>query len=133
MAHSVYFEVVRRKEDLLVCNDVILWHLAHGGVYNCYRVVDGMIAAELDCIYLTLLCGSGAIIHIAPAEHILSRQDIAGVIYKIRSFVAPAFPVLYATIPHGKAALSHLARRAGFVPIPDGGSEEFQLLKFVSV
>lgn len=128
---SVYFEKTSSSAPPIISDPLIDWHFTHGAVYNLYHVSDdNHIEYPLGCIYLTLLCGSGAFIHIKPIPGNFTKSDISLVCRKISSLIAPAFDVLFATIPPDCHALIHLAQRIGFRPVHDGDFPGFTLLKY---
>jgi hypothetical protein len=99
-----------------VCDEVIAWHVVHGWVWN---VCAGR---PIGVFYCTVLCGSGAICHFSTVEGVaIPASVILAAFRKGVRMVAPACPVLYATIPETRAKLIRVALRLGFGVVEDGG------------
>ena len=130
---SVYFSIVTNCQDLLIDNDVIRWHLDHGAVYNVHRVNSGCFGSGVGVVYLTVLCGLGAIVHFDTAPDI-TPADLRAAAKKVTGFIADAYPALFATIPGDRTRLLRFVRRLGFRDLPGGSipaaPADFMLLKY---
>ena len=124
--------IVRFEKTLTpcVCDDVVAWHVVHGWVWDVY---DGN--SPIGVFYLTLLCGSGAICHFSSRTSVTIPAAVTLAAFRkgVR-MVAPACPVLYATIPADKPKLIRVAVRLGFGLIERGGFDldgrKIMLLKY---
>lgn len=114
-----------------VIDDVILWHLGHGFVWDVVEVPTGRRLAVFFC---TLLCGDGAIIHftMAPGMQVTGST----ILYSIRKAVRmmKEYGVVYATVPEKKRGLINVLKRIGFVVSANAGylrdGEKICLLKY---
>ena len=114
-----------------VCNEVILWHIAHGFVWNV-REVSGRY---IGVFYATLLCGDGVIVHFSSVPGIpISAASVFSAFKKGVRIVAP-LGVVFATIPESKRKLISAACRLGFVRTSAAfhrfGDGNIALLKFL--
>lgn len=114
-----------------VCDEVILWHAAHGWIWNV-REVSGRY---IGVFYATLLCGDGVIVHFSPVPEIsVSAASVFSAFKKGVRIVAP-LGVVFATIPENKPKLISVACRLGFARTSAGfyrdGEGNIALLKFL--
>lgn len=103
-----------------VINEVTLWHLAHGYIYDAVEVPSGR---RIGVLYYTMLCGDGGVIHFETVPHVkLSSSTILYGFRKAISMLA-SMDVLFATIPAANRKLINIVCRLGFRVVKDGGFE----------
>lgn len=112
----VYFEKIKRPEDLAVDNDVTRWHFDHGWIWNVLEVDhDNRIVRPLGVFFATLLCGDGAVIHCDSIPGIVIPPAVTLAAFrKAIRMVAPACSLLLATIPEDRVSLIRVVVRLGF-------------------
>lgn len=114
-----------------VTDQVILWHLAHGYVWNV-REVSGRY---IGVVFATCLCGDGTVIHCETVPGItISSATVLAALRKAVRITAP-LGVLYATVPIQKSKLIAVLKRIGFAETTGNffreGTGEIALLKFI--
>ena len=115
-----------------VVNDITLWHLEHGFLWDVVEVPSGRRIAVFFC---TLLCGDGLIVHFDSVENIeISPASVFSAMRKGVRMIREYGNVVYATIPAEKSTLIHCACRLGFDVVEAGGflrdGKEIVLLKY---
>ena len=112
-----------------VVDDVVLWHLEHGFVWDAVEVPSGR---RFGVFFATLLGGDGCIIHF----YIREKVSAATFLYGFRKAVRMAeevFPAVFATVPESKNKLVSVLQRVGFSILENGGfdrkGEKILLLK----
>lgn len=124
---------VRFEKVVVPCvvNDVTLWHLEHGFLWDVVEE-DGR---RIGVFFCTLLCGDGCIVHFdtVPGMVIPWQSTLAAMRKGVR-MIAEVGGVIYATIPAENRALIRVAVRLGFGLVCDGGflrdGEPVVLLKY---
>lgn len=118
-----------------VVNDITLWHLKHGFLWD---VVEAPTDRRLGVFFCTLLCGDGCVIHFnsVPGEDISAATTLYAFRKAIR-MMKEYGNVMYATIPAEKRTLVRIICALGFFPVKDGGflreGREIVLLKYLPV
>lgn len=102
-----------------VVNEVTLWHLQHGWIWNIVEVPDGR---PIGVFFATLLCGDGCIVHFSMVRDLdISWGTILTALRRGVSVAAHYCDVVYATIPRENRRLISIACRLGFAEIVGGG------------
>ena len=101
-----------------VCNEVVLWHLRHGWVWDVYELPS---LRRCGVFYCTLLCGDGCVVHFDTVPGMkLSWVFIHSAMKRSIRMIAPLCNVVYATIPEEKEMLIRVCFHLGFRKT-DGG------------
>lgn len=116
-----------------VVNDITLWHLEHGFLWDVVEVPSGRRIAVFFC---TLLCGDGCIVHFDSVKGVeVSWGAVLAAMRKGIRMVSDCGAVIYATIPAEKSSLIRCACCLGFAIVDAGGflrdGKEIVLLKYL--
>lgn len=113
-----------------VSNEVTLWHVAHGWIWDVIEVASGQ---PIGVFYCTFLCGDGCVCHFDTVGTVRPALLLAAFRKGLR-MIRPHNDVIYATIAADKRKLIRSACRLGFRIVADGGfmrgGEEISLLKY---
>ena len=124
---KVFFE---KTLSPCIANEVILWHVAHGWVWN----VRESSGRYIGVFFATLLCGDGVIIHFDSIPNLMiSPATVASAIKKGIRIAAP-LGVVFATVRQDNKKLISIISRLGFRTTDAGfyrsGEGEIILLKY---
>lgn len=116
-----------------VINDVTIWHLHHGFIWDVVEAPSGRRIAVFFC---TLLCGDGCFVHFETVKNLkISWATVFAAMRKGVQMISPYGNVIYATIPEEKKALIRVACKLGFSVVKEGSfdrdGENIVLLKFL--
>lgn len=131
----IWFEPVFEVEKLCPearTDEVAVWHVEHGWFYHVWEYPAGKI---IGAFFVSLLCGSGGVIHFSVYDPELSARP-ASVLTGFRKalrIVSPHLGIVLATVPAGNAGLLRLLSRMGFVELAvfDCAGAETFLLKYL--
>lgn len=117
-----------------VVNDVTLWHLEHGFLWD---VVEAPSGRKLGVFFASLLCGDGSVIHFYSVPGVkISPATVLGAFRKAIRMMSTYGSVIYATVPKNKHSLIRCLVRLGFVIVTEGGffsdHQEIILLKYLN-
>ena len=114
-----------------VTNEVTLWHVAHGWIWDVIEVASGK---SIGVFFCTHLCGDGCVCHFDTVGTVRPALLLAAFRKGLR-MILPHCAVIYATIEAGNIALIRCAQRLGFQIVAGGGfirdGREIMLLKYV--
>lgn len=117
-----------------VCNEVTLWHLSHGWLWNVY---DRKQQCYIGVFFATLMCGEGVIVHFdrIPGAVVDAPALLCAFRRGMRLVCQENIQVVYATIPSSKKKLIRCACKLGFTVCSDANyfrcGKEISLLKYL--
>ena len=114
-----------------VLNDVTLWHLQHGWIYDVQECRSGRL---IGVFFVTLLCGDGGIVHFDTLPGAVSPPLFLSALRLCIPFVSRHLDNIFATIPADRTRLIRLVKRIGFRDCPDASflrdGRRISLLKY---
>ena len=126
----IYFQRVEQVEKAICNTDIVKWHVLHGWYYHVWECKNGG-GKIIGGFYVTLLCGSGGVLHFDCYDPDVSFTSVKSAMQKGIAMVAPVLDLVLATIPVSRPSLIRTARRLGFLIIAlfVSGGVEYVLMK----